>query len=147
MVCPKTKRSNSWLFGFQTEISVWNPNVLLGFQTIWSVRTLLQPNRQPVSEIRTCSDFGRLLYSECPKKTNNAEIRTKTSPLSSGSDLGQSGLWGYTPSCSGPNCLKSEPISLDFRHSGLFGPNCLKSERIACSIVFYKWSKDIKCSM
>ena len=37
---------------------------LLGFQTLLLVRAIFEPNRLPVSEIRTCSDFGRLLYPD-----------------------------------------------------------------------------------
>ena len=51
-----------YVFGFQTQICVWNPNNLFGFQTLLSVRSNLVPNRGGLSEIRTCSDFRRLLY-------------------------------------------------------------------------------------
>ena len=49
----------------KNRVNVRNPNVrtdLFGFRSILSVRTDLQPNDGVLSEIRTCSVFGRLLY-------------------------------------------------------------------------------------
>ena len=50
------------LFGFQTQIFIWNPNEIITIsETVWNPN-VLKPNHYGLSEIRTRSDLGRWLY-------------------------------------------------------------------------------------
>ena len=60
--CLKSERLNSCLFGFRTEIYVWNLNKFVRISDVLVVRTDLERDDGDMYEIRTCSDFGRLLY-------------------------------------------------------------------------------------
>ena len=42
--------------------NVWNPNRIVRISDTFTTEQKLEPNRREVSEIQTCSDFGRLLY-------------------------------------------------------------------------------------
>ena len=46
-----------------TQPNVWNPNKIVRISDTFRTEHKLELNREAVSEIRTCSDFGRLLYS------------------------------------------------------------------------------------
>ena len=61
MSCPKSERSNSCMV---IQPNVWNPNKFVRISDVFEIRTNVQPNRREVSEIRTCSDFGRWLYNQ-----------------------------------------------------------------------------------
>ena len=51
------------LFRFQTDKTVWNPNKFVQISDSFRTEQFLERDKGDLSEIRTCSDFGRSLYA------------------------------------------------------------------------------------